>query len=79
MSISPKILKKGKDQFTTFHMRICNGSSEDIIGKINYKITMPDGKVDIKEIERLEEVTANSELNEYDIQRNLPLAGFMYL
>lgn len=66
MSIFPKILKKGKDEFTTFHMRICNNSDEDIEGKINYKIMMPNGKVDEMSFDRIEKVEADSELNEYD-------------
>ena len=43
MSIFPKKLIKGKDDFTTFHMRICNNSDEDIIGQIKYKVILPDG------------------------------------
>lgn len=66
MSISPKVLYKGKDKYTTFHMNICNGSDEDIEGYISYKITMPNGKIDIKEFNRIEKIKANSEINLYD-------------
>lgn len=66
MSISPKVLYKGKDEYTTFHMNIFNGSDEDIEGYISYKITMPNGKVDIKEFDRIEKIKANSEVNLYD-------------
>ena len=45
MSIFPKKLIKGQDDFTTFHMKICNNSDENIEGKINYKIIMPDGNL----------------------------------
>ena len=66
MSISPKVLKKGKDKYTTFHMNIANGSDEDIEGYISYKITMPNGKIDVKEFNRIEKIKANSEVNLYD-------------
>lgn len=66
MSIFPKRLIKGQDLFTTFHMKICNNSDEDIEGKIKYKIIMPDGKIDEMNFERVEKIEAKSELNEYD-------------
>ena len=66
MSIFPKRLIKGQDLFTTFHMKICNNSDEDIEGKIKYKIIMPDGKIDEIDFDRIEKVMANCELNEYD-------------
>ena len=66
MSIFPKKLIKGKDDFTTFHMRICNNSDEDIIGQIKYKVILPDGNSIEMDIDRTEKVEANSELNEYD-------------
>ena len=66
MSIFPKKLIKGKEDFTTFHMRICNNSDEDIIGQIKYKVIMPDGNSIVMDIDRTEEIEANSELNEYD-------------
>ena len=66
MSIFPKKLIKGQDEFTTFHMKICNNSDEDIKGKINYKIIMPDGNTDEIDCERIEKVDAKSELNRYD-------------
>lgn len=66
MSIFPKRVIKGENKFTTFHMKICNNSSENIIGQIKYKIFMPNGQVDEFYINRNEEVRAKSELNEYD-------------
>lgn len=66
MSIFPKKLIKGKDNFTTFHMRICNNSDEDIIGQIKYKVILPDGNSIEMDIDRTEKIEANSELNEYD-------------
>ena len=44
MSISPKILDRKKDKFTTFHMRINNNSNEEILGYIKYKISKPNGE-----------------------------------
>lgn len=79
MSIFPKKLIKGQDEFTTFHMRICNGLDEDIEGKINYKIIRPDGKIDIMNFERIEKVEADSELNEYDkyyIKEDYPIGRY---
>lgn len=38
MSIFPKKLIKGKDNFTTFHMKIYNNSDEVINGQIKYKV-----------------------------------------
>ena len=79
MSIFPKKLIKGQDEFTTFHMRICNGSDKDIEGKINYKIIRPDGKIDIMNFERIEKVEADSELNEYDkyyIKEDYPIGSY---
>ena len=46
MSIFPKKLIKGKDNFTTFHMKIYNNSDEVINGQIKYKVIMPNGKID---------------------------------
>lgn len=66
MSIFPKQLKKGKDEYTTFHMKVVNGSDQDIIGQIRYKVTRPDNTVDIMNIDRQECVKANSEINQYD-------------
>ena len=66
MSIFLKRLIKGKDEYTTFHMKICNNSDENIEGKINYKITMPDGQIDKMYFERIEKIPAKSELNKYD-------------
>lgn len=66
MSIFPKKLIKGKDRFTTFHMKICNNSNEDINGQIKYKIIMPDGKVNEFDLNRTEKIEANSELDRYD-------------
>lgn len=66
MSIFPKRLIKGKDEYTTFHMKICNNSDENIEGKINYKVIMPDGQIDEMYFERIEKIPANSELNKYD-------------
>ena len=79
MSIFPKKLIKGQDEFTTFHMRICNGLDEDIEGKINYKIIRPDGKIDTMNFERIEKVEADSELNEYDkyyIKEDYPIGRY---
>lgn len=66
MSISPKILNRNKDKFTTFHMKITNNSNEDIEGYISYKVTMPNGKIDLKEHGRVEKINAHSEINLYD-------------
>lgn len=66
MSIFPKKLIKGQDEFTTFHMKICNNSDENIEGKINYKITLPDGNIDELSFERVEKIAAKSEFNQYD-------------
>lgn len=66
MSISPKVLYRKKDTYTTFHMKIVNGSDEDIEGYISYKVTMPSGKIDVKEFNRTEKIKANSEVNLYD-------------
>lgn len=66
MSISPKILDKTKDEFTTFHMRIANNSDEMIEGYISYKITMPNGIIDKKEFNRIEKINANSVIDLYD-------------
>lgn len=66
MSIFPKKLVKGKDEFTTFHMKICNNSDENIEGEINYKIIMPDGYTDELLFERVEKIPAKSEINKYD-------------
>ena len=38
MSIFPKKLVRGVDDFTTFHMKICNNSTEAVEGTIKYKI-----------------------------------------
>lgn len=80
MSIFPKKLIKGQDEFTTFHMRICNNSDEDIEGKINYKVIRPDGEVDEMKFERIEKVPAESELNEYDkyyIKNDFPIGRYL--
>ena len=66
MSIFPRKLIKGQDEFTTFHMKICNNSNENIEGKIYYKIFMPDGKIDEMKFERTEKIVAKSEFNRYD-------------
>ena len=66
MSIFPKRLIKGQDEYTTFHMKICNNSNENIEGKINYKVTWPNGQIDEKCFERIEKIPAKSELNQYD-------------
>ncbi len=66
MSIFPKKLIKGKDRFTTFHMKICNNSNEDVCGQIKYKVIMPNGKIDEFNLNRTEKIEANSELNKYD-------------
>lgn len=66
MSISPKILDKTKDKFTTFHMKISNNSDETIEGYINYKITMPNGVIDEKKFNRVEKINANSVIDLYD-------------
>lgn len=66
MSIKPKILKKGKDEFTIFHMRIQNESEEEIIGNIQYHIKMPNGKIEEIKIKRKEVIQAHSELNRQD-------------
>ena len=63
MSISPKILNRNEDKFTVFHMKIVNNSDENIEGYICYKVTMPNGKMDIKTFNRIERVNAHSELN----------------
>lgn len=79
MSIFPKKLIKGQDEHTTFHMRICNGSEEDIEGKISYKVIRPDGRIDIMNFERIEKVEADSELNEYDkyyIKEEYPIGRY---
>ena len=79
MSIFPKKLIKGQDEFTTFHMRICNNSDEDIEGKIKYKVIMPDGKIDDIDFSRTERIQANSELNEYDqyyIKDDFPIGRY---
>lgn len=79
MSIFPKKLIKGQDNFTTFHMRICNNSDEYIEGKINYKIIRPDGKIEEIKSDRIEKVDADSELNEYDryyIKDNFPIGRY---
>lgn len=66
MSISPRVLKKGKNEFTVFHMNIKNNSNETIIGKIKYEIRKPNGKIDIMTIDRVEYIRGFSEINEYD-------------
>lgn len=66
MSIFPKKLKKGQDDFTTFHMKISNNSNENIEGKINYKVILPNGEVDEMSFERIEKIPAKSEFNQYD-------------
>ena len=79
MSIFPKKLIKGQDEFTTFHMKICNNSDENIEGKINYKIIRPDGKIDEMNFERIEKIESDSELNKYDkyyIKDNFPTGRY---
>ena len=66
MSIFPKKLIKGKDNFTTFHMKICNNSDEVINGQIKYKVIMPNGKIDEFNLNRIEQIECKSELNKYD-------------
>ena len=66
MSIFPKRLIKGQEEYTTFHMKICNNSNENIEGKINYKVTLPDGKIDEMCFDRVEKIPAKSEFNQYD-------------
>jgi len=66
MSISPKVLDRKKDKFTTFHMRINNNSNEDISGYIKYKISKPNGKIEEKEFGRTEKIKANSQIDIYD-------------
>ncbi len=66
MSISPKILDRKKDKFTTFHMRINNNSNEDISGYIKYKISNPNGETEEKEFQRTEKIKANSQIDIYD-------------
>ena len=66
MSIFPKKLIKGKDDYTTFHMKICNNSDEVINGQIKYKVIMPNGKIDEFNLNRIEQIECKSELNEYD-------------
>lgn len=66
MSIFPKILTKGKDTFTTFHMKVCNNSDEAVEGQIKYKIVMPDGKIDEMNLNRTEKIKVGCELNRYD-------------
>ncbi len=79
MSIFPKKLIKGQDLYTTFHMKICNNSNEEIEGKIKYKVIMPNGKTDEIDLQRIEKIKANSELNEYDkyyIKENYPVGRY---
>ena len=79
MSIFPKKLIKGKDSFTTFHMKICNNSNEDVNGKIKYKVIMPDGKIDEFDLNRTERIEAKSELNKYDryyIKKEFPIGRY---
>ena len=79
MSIFPKRLIKGMDSFTTFHMKICNNSDEDVNGKIKYKVIMPDGNVDEFNLNRIEKIEAKSELNRYDkyyIKENFPIGRY---
>ena len=63
MSIKPKVVNIKKQNYTTFHMRINNGSNEDIEGYISYKVTMPNGEEKIVEYNRTERIMANSEIN----------------
>lgn len=79
MSIFPKKLIKGKDKFTTFHMKICNYSNKNIEGKINYKIIRPDNKIDEIHFDRIERINSNSELDKYDkyyINNNFPIGRY---
>ena len=79
MSIFPKKLTKGKDKFTTFHMKICNNSNEDVCGQIKYKIIMPDGSSEQFDLNRIEKVKAKSDLNKYDkyyIKENFPIGRY---
>ncbi len=79
MSIFPKKLIKGKDRFTTFHMKICNNSDEDVNGKIKYKVIMPSGKIDEFYLNRIEKVGAKSELDKYDkyyIPKDFPIGRY---
>ena len=79
MSIFPKRLIKGKDSFTTFHMKICNNSDEEVNGEIKYKVIMPDGKVDEFDLNRIEKIEAKSELNKYDkyyIKEDFPIGRY---
>ena len=79
MSIFPKRLIKGMDSFTTFHMKICNNSDEEVNGKIKYKVIMPDGNVDEIDLNRIEKIEAKSELNRYDkyyIKENFPIGRY---
>lgn len=66
MSILPKVLKRHKDKYTIFHMKIINNSNENIKGYISYKVTKPNGKINIIEFNRTEEILAHSEKNLYD-------------
>ncbi len=79
MSIFPKKVVKGKDMFTTFHMKICNNSNEDVSGQIRYKVVMPNGKIDEFNLNRTEEIKAESELNKYDkyyIKDSFPIGRY---
>lgn len=79
MSIFPKQLIKGKDLFTTFHMKICNNSDEDVNGQIKYKVIMPNGKIDEFYIDRIEKIEAKSQLNKYDkyyIKEDFPIGRY---
>lgn len=66
MSISPKILNRNKDKYTVFHMNINNGTDENIKGYISYKITKPNGKEELIDFNRIEEIKAHTEINLYD-------------
>ena len=79
MSIFPKKLIRGKDNFTTFHMKICNNLDEEVSGQIKYKIIMPNGKIDEFNLDRVEDIEANTELNKYDryyINENFPVGRY---
>ena len=79
MSIFPKKIIKGQDYFTTFHMKICNNSDEQIDGNINYKIILPNGNVDELNPNRIEKIEAHSEINEYDkyhIKESFPIGRY---
>lgn len=79
MSICPKVLKKGKDEYTTFHMRIINGSQQEIRGRIEYTISMPNGKKDQMNLEKEIIVKANEEFNQYDsyyLPENPPIGRY---